>query len=215
VGALIPLLMALGVQTAETLPPGTSAVYFGGGVLVLGIQVPVVPVLPIFTLDAEAGWGLGDGLDLRARYRTYAGLAHRAGPEVRGRVLKSGAFSAALRIWPNAAFAGARQEELDVGGDVATLFGGLATWRAPWGALTAEAGLQVEWLLYEKVGDQTSVDTTPFPAFVELALVGERRLHDDVTLSLRLEYARPLAPDDPFVVLGGYPRLLFGGAFAL
>ncbi|MCA9558993.1 MAG: hypothetical protein KC583_10565, partial [Myxococcales bacterium] len=106
-------------------------------------------------------------------------------------------------------------DELDAGGDLATLFGGVLTWRGAPGALSLDAGLQVQWLLYQDVAGDEVLDTTPFPAFVELALTADRPLHEDVTLSLRLEYAVPLAPDDPFTVFGGYPRLVMGGSWAL
>ncbi len=212
---MTPWLLALGLLTAETLPPGTSAVHLDGGLMVIGIQVPPLPYFPVLTGDAEVGWGLVDGLDVRARYQTHAGLVHRLGPEVRGRILAAGGLSGAARVWATGSVAGAYEDELDAGGDLATLFGGVLTWRGAPGALSLDAGLQVQWLLYQDVAGDEVLDTTPFPAFVELALTADHPLHEDVTLSLRLEYAVPLAPDDPFTVFGGYPRLVMGGSWAL
>ncbi len=212
--ALAPWLLALGVNTAETLPRGARAVDLEGGLLVLNILLPPLPYFPVLTGDAVVGWGLADGLDARVRYQTHAGLVHRLGPELRGRVLRAGAFSLAARLWPSAAIAGAYQDEVDLGVDLSTLFGAVATWRgAPW-ALSLDAGLTMQWLLYERFSGEGRLDDTPFPAFVELALSFEWPLAPDVDLTARLEHAVPLAPDDPFVIFGGYPRMLVGGSLA-
>ena len=44
---------------------------------------------------------------------------------------------------------------------------------------------------------------------------GSEPILHDVNLTLRLEASVPQAPDDPFTVLGVYPRLLVGCSFGI
>ena len=100
-------------------------------------------------------------------------------------------------------------------GEVATAAGLLGTWRTPLGAVTFEAGLDVEWVVFEEVAGEAFVDDTPFLAFYTFGLVYECPIYEDANLSARLEYALPHVSEAyPAQVLGGFPRLLFGGSFA-
>lgn len=210
------LLAALPVRTAETVPPGQAALHVAGGLIAIDIDVPVAPPLPVFTAEVEASFGVLDGLDVRARYATQLGLVHHVGPEVRGRLWRGGGWSVGARLRPTFEFGGAWQEGVDYGGEVATTGAALLTWRGGSGALTLDAGVEVEWLVFEEVDGERFADDSPFLAFYELALDYEHPLYDDANLSARFEYARPFQPDAyPATVLGGFPRLLVGGSFAL
>lgn len=209
---LAAALLAVPVRSAETLPDGVWAAHFAGGLALVDIGVPVAPIIPVLTADAEVAYGLGAWFDVRGRYSTRLGVQHTLGPELRGRITSVGGWSLAGRVFPSVTVLGAYQEGPDYAGDVATLAGLVTSWRGRHGALIAEAGVTIQWLLFEHL-DETDVDATPYLAYYDLALEGEYPLHDDVNLTLRLELAVPGAPDDPFTVAGGHPRLLFGGNF--
>jgi len=76
-------------------------------------------------------------------------------------------------------------------------------------------GATVQWLFFERVEGNTFVDDAPYLAFVDVAFGVEHATSRDTNLAVQLEVAIPTAPDDPFAVLGVYPRLTVGGSFAL
>jgi hypothetical protein len=212
---LATLLLFTPVRTAETVPAGRTMLHLDGGLALLRIDIPALPIAPVLTLDLELAHGVTDYLDLRARYTTHLGLVHRLGPEARVGLFDASGRSLAVRVYPSAQLVGTGQDdELDLGGDVSTLFGALATQRIADVAVTLEAGVTVQWLLFENLDGRTHTDTDPYLAFVELALGIEWATSPDTNLAVQLEAAVPTAPDDPFTVLGLYPRLTLGGSFA-
>jgi hypothetical protein len=214
-GALAAMLLLVPVQTAETVPAGRTMLHLDGGFALLRIDVPGFPVAPVLTGDLELAHGLTDWLDLRGRYTTHLGLVNRLGPELRARVVHAGGWSVAARLFPSAQLVGSEQDGIDYGGDVSTLFGLLGTHRFDDLAVTLEAGATVQWLLFEHIADRAHVDSVPYFAFVDVALGVEWPTSDDTNLAIRLEAGIPAAPDDPFTVLGIYPRITAGGSFAL
>lgn len=202
------------IRGAETLPDDTWAAHVAGGLAFVDIEVPVVPFLPLLTADLEVGYGLHDRVDLRGRYITKLGIQHRLGPALRVRAVEAGGWSLGAEVFPSGMIQGAYEEEVDTAGDVATGFNLLTTWRGRYGAITLEGGATVEWLLYEEI-EASHLDTTPYLAWIDVAVEAEYPYYDDVNLTLRVDMAIPTAPDDPFTVLGGYPRVLFGGNFVL
>ncbi len=215
---MVALILAafLPVRTAETVPPGLAALHATAGVALIDIDVPVAPSLPLFTADLQAAWGLADGLDLRASYATYLGIVNRLGPELRGRVLRLGPVALGARVRPTVELAGAWQDEVDYGVELATDGGLLLTWRGALAALTLEAGVEVEWAVFEEVDGASYSDASPYLAFYELALDLEYPLYEDANLAARFEYALPhVAEAYPGRVWGGFPRLLLGASFAL
>jgi hypothetical protein len=203
------------VQTAECIPEDQVMIHVDGGFALLRLGVPALPVLPVLTGELSVGRGIAELADLRVRYLTHLGLIHRLGPELRVRALGDGTWAVAGRLWATGQIVGTAQESLDLGGDVSTRATALATHRADFGAITAEAGVTVEWLVFEALeGRSTYVDSSPYLGFVELALGIEWPTADDGNLALRLEATVPTASDDPFTVLGVIPRLVFGGSFA-
>ena len=212
---LATLLLVTPVRTAETVPRGRTMLHLDGGFALVRIDVPAVPIAPVLTLDLELAHGVTDYLDLRARYTTHLGLVNRLGPEARIGLFDADGRSLAVRIFPSAQLVGTGQDDdLDLGGDVSTLFGALATQRVDETAVTLEAGVTVQWLLFENLDGRTHTDTRPYLAFVDLAVGVEWATSRDTNLAVQLEAAIPTAPDDPFTVLGVYPRLTVGGSFS-
>ncbi|MBI5517799.1 MAG: hypothetical protein HY909_28770 [Deltaproteobacteria bacterium] len=210
---LLPLFLP--VDTAETVPRGVTMLRLTGGVDVLRTTFPSAPVLPLPTGLAELSRGVADGCDLRLRYSTTAGLLHRAGPELRARLLGGSRYAVALRLYPSASFAGATRGEVTYGGDLSTQAMLLGTLRGPFGALTLEAGATGQWLVFERFRGVSEVTTRPYLAFLEFGLGWERPLGPEANLSVRLDLAVTLAPADPFALAGLYPRLSVGGSFRL
>jgi hypothetical protein len=95
---------------------------------------------------------------------------------------------------------------------VATQGAALVTRRYDFGAVTLDAGVTIQWLLYERLADRSHVDHDPYLLSVDLALEVEWPTSADSNLSLRLEVAVPTAPDDPFTLAGFQPRVVFGGS---
>ena len=214
--ALLAILTAVTpVRTAETVPAGKVMLHAAGGFNLLDIGIPGVPFAPVLTGDLEIAWGLLSGLDLRGRYSTQLGLIHRLGPEVRFRFAGGDAWAVGARLHPSVQVAGAANDGVDVGGDVSTYAGALGTVRFGEVAVTLDAGVTVQWLLFEDIDGRRFTDTEPYLAFGDVAVEVEWARRTEGNYSLRLELAVPTAPDDPFTVLAVFPRLVFGGNFAL
>jgi hypothetical protein len=213
--ALAQVLAWSPATSATTLPRGETAFVATGGFTVVRIGLPVLPVFPVLTGEAEIVRGLNDRLDVRGRYVTHLGYIHRLGAELRVTALRAGAWSFAARVFPSAQFAGSVQEGVEFGGDVATLAGLVGTYRWRRAALTLDAGVTVDWLVYEHFNGRTTLDAAPYLAAVDLGLTLEWNVRAGQSLLVRAEAHIPAAPDDPFTVLGFVPRVVFGGAFGL
>ncbi len=207
-------LLASPVRTADTLPPEARVLHLAGGLLLLNIDISTVPPLPVFAAEASAGFGLVEGLDLRATYETELGLTHRLGPELRGRLWKGGGFAVGARLAPTAEVAGAFEEGTDFATILATRGGLLSSLFTPFGAFTFDAALDLQLYIYSDIDGVESSHAGAFPAYVDLALDWERALDEEANLFIRVEYGLPLSPDTPHTVLGGFPRLLAGGNFS-
>lgn len=204
------------VRTADVLPAGATALQLDGGFAVFRFDVPLAEVLPVLTGDAELVHGLGHGADVALRYTTHLGIVHRFGPVLRVRALRSGGVALGARLHPSVQVAGGLQDGLDVGGELATSAALLVTRWTALGALTAEAGFTVQWLVFERrAGEGTRTSDGPYVPYVDLGVELERPLGASSHLSVRLEVAVSLTPDDPFALLGTYPRLVVGGSFLL
>ena len=203
------------VQTAETVPHRALMLHIDGGLALIDIDLPPVPAVYMMTGELGVAYGLWPGVDVRGRYTTTLGLIHRVGPELRARLLSVGRLAAALRLHPSLQFAGAAREQLNFGGDLSTLSTLMVSHRAGFGAFTGEAGVTVQWLLFEDIRGRSFVDDEPYLAYVELSFGYEWATGPRSNLSMRLELSVPTAPDDPFTVLGALPRLLFGGSWSL
>lgn len=213
----IALALALSitpVHTAETIPQGKLVLHLDAGFILLGAGIPALRVAPLLSGDVELGYGLVDGLDFRVRYTTHLGWIHRLGPELRWRAVDADPVAIGARVQPSVQFVGAAQGELDYGGDVSSYTGLLATYRAGFGAITAEAGITVQWLLYEDIDGRRHTDGDPYLAYWEAALEVEWPTSAESNLSVRLEASVPRSRDDPFTVLGVIPRIVVGGSFA-
>jgi hypothetical protein len=174
-----------------------------GGVAVLGV-VPALPPAPLLTAEAQLAVPLHPAVELRARYATHLGVHHRLGPELRVTAARAGAWSFGARLHPSVRVGGTPE---DIAGDVSTQAALVLGWRG----LSVEAGATVQWLLWDPAG----ADDSPYLAFIDLAGQLERALASGTVLTARLELAVPRGPDDPFAVLGVYPRLLVGAAWRL
>ncbi len=212
---IFALLLAIAPSTATVLPEGTSVLLLDGGLFPLRIGGPF-PVVPIATGDIEWGHGLGP-VDLRLRLTSHLGVVHRFGPEMRGPALRLGRLSVSARVHPSVQFVGAREEELEYGGDLSTLVGvvGSVWWPRPGMTTSMEAGLTVQWLVFEHLDEGSHVDDDPYLAYWELGAQVERPVSDSSSLYVRLETAIPRAPDDPFTFLGGFHRLLVGASWEI
>lgn len=210
---LASLLVLTPVQTAETVPAGRTMLHLDGGFALLRVDVPALPVVPLLTGDLVLAHGLADGIDLRGVYRTTLGLTHRLGPELRARLVRGDGWAVGARLLPSVKFVGSERDEFDWGGDVSTTAAALGTVRVDGTALTVEAGATVQWLFFERIEGNTHVDRVPYLAFVELGVGVEHPTSRDTNLAVSLEVSIPTAPDDPFSVLGVYPRLTVGGSF--
>lgn len=209
------VLSATPVRTAETVPRGVTVLHMDGGLALVRVALPSLPFFPIPSGDLEIAHGIVPGLDVRGRYTTYLGVAHRLGPELRVRALQVGVFSLGARLFPSAYVVGAAHNGVDVAGDVSTQAALLATVRGAPGALTLDAGATVQWVQFASLRGMQRVDASPYLAFVDLALEAERPISPGANLTLRLELGISLTPNDPFAFFGLYPRLLFGGNFRL
>lgn len=214
--ALAVLLAFTPVRTAETVPRGATVLHLAAGLSLLKLDLPSLPVFPlVLTGDAELAHGVADGVDVRVRYTTQLGVAHRVGPEVRARVLRGRRWALGARVFPSVHLTGAAQRGVDHGGDVSTQGALLGTYRMGFGAVTLEAGATVQWLFFSDIMGRSELDAVPYLAFVDLALEVEWPTSPTANLGVRLELSVPTAPDDPFAVLGTYPRVVFGGSFGL
>ena len=214
--ALLAVLCAVTpVRTAETVPSGAVMMHGAGGFTLLRVDLPGVPVAPVLTGDLEFAWGLADGLDARLRYSTQLGLVHRLGPELRGRLLAGEGWAVAARVYPSVQLAGAAQDDVDFGGDVATIASLLGTVRFDDLAVTLDVGPTVQWLLFEDIDGRRFIDDVPYLASVDVTIELEWATAPSGNYALKLELTIPTAPDDPFTVGGVVPRLVFGGSFAL
>jgi hypothetical protein len=190
---------------------GGAAIVVLGGFTVLDV-LPALPPAPILTGELSLAWPLGERVTLGGRYATNLGVQHRLGPELRIAAMTLGPVSLGLRLHPSASLAGTPD---DVAGDLATLAAITAEWRRGALRLALEGGVTVEWLVYEHIGGDTRVDDAPYLASVDVAAAAAWTLASGVTLVARLELGIPQAPDDPFAVLGVYPRLLAGASWRL
>lgn len=206
---LIALTLAAGLMT-----PDTEQLFEAhGGFALVDLAVPGAPPIPVVSGDVSWHRRLVDGLWLGARYRTHLGAVHRLGVELDGGWPVRAGWSIGGRVFTSASVAGAWQDGLDAGGDLAST--GLLT--VTWGGLDGhqiglEGGLTVEWLLWSHIADRSTVDAAPYPAYLELALDWRWALHDTAWLTLRGEVARPVDVD-PYAPGGVYPRATFGGGF--
>lgn len=212
---LLVLAALASLQGATPAAKGTSSLRLAGGFSVLRVDLPGLPVIPLLRGELELAHGLTDWLDLRARYATDLGVIHRLGPELRACVVGSDRWTLGLRLYPSVQVGGTAQDEVTYAGDVSTQAGLLGSWHLALGTITAEVGSSVEWLVFEQLDGGGIVDSVPYIAFTDLALGFEWRAGETSSYGVRLELRIPTAPDDPFTVLGGYPRLLFGSSFQL
>ncbi len=203
------------VRTAETVPAGRVMMHATGGFNLLSIDIPGVPFAPVLTGDLEIAWGLTDAIDVRALYSTQLGLVHRLGPEARVRFVRGEQWAIGTRLYPSVQLVGAVEDGVDIGGDVSTYAGLLGTLRFGNLAFTLDTGVTIQWILFEDIDGRQFVDTEPYFAFVDVAIEAEWARESAGNYSLRFELAIPSAPDDPFTVLNVFPRLVFGGNFAL
>jgi hypothetical protein len=104
---------------------------------------------------------------------------------------------------------------VDYAGAISTDAALLATLRRPRFALTLDAGATVQWSVFQSLAGQRRIDSAPYPAYVNLALSAEVPRGPRRNLVIRLETSVSLVPDDPFAVLGMYPRILAAGNFGL
>jgi hypothetical protein len=174
------------------------------GGFALSDVVPALPPAPLLTGDVALAFGLGERVELRARYATHLGITHRLGPDLRVTLARAGALRLGARLHPSALVGGTPGS---VAGDVSTQ----AALVAGAGPIQLEAGVTVQWLVFDPAGS----DRDPYLAFVDVAVEGRHALASGTALVARLELAVPTAPDDPFAVLGVHPRALFGAVFAL
>lgn len=214
-GVLAQLLAWAPATSAAALPRGQAALVASGGVTLVRIDLPSLPVFPALTGEAELAWGAGRRVDLRVRYATHLGYIHRLGVEVRATAVQRGPWAFGARLSPSAQFAGSAQEGVEYGGDVATYGGLLASYRWRCGVVTVDAGLTLDWLVYERFGGRTTLDDRPYLAAGDLAATVEWPTRPGQSLFVRVEAHVPTAPDDPAAVGGVVPRVVFGGAFGL
>jgi hypothetical protein len=221
VSALAALLMTglaagfIPMRSAAPLPPGEWRLELAGGLGLVRIGLPALPVLPLFVGDVELGRGLAAPLDLRLRYTTYLGLVHRVGGELRWGFHRGLHHALGARVGTSVQIVGATLGGVDVAGHVDSQAALLASWRRPRFALTGDAGFTVQWVLFESLADVRRVDRRPYPAYVDVAVAAEWPRGKRANLSVRLEVPVSLTPDDPFAIGRTYPRLLFGGNFGL
>jgi len=214
--ALLALAVALlPVRTAETVPPGRLALHLDGGFAIVRLGLPVLPVLPVLSGDAEIAYGVTRGVDVRLHYMTHLGLVHRIGPELRLRLFGSERGAFGVRVMPSVRFVGAAQEGVDYAGDISTQAAVLGTLRGRLGALTAEAGLTAQWILYQSITGMRHIDDRPYLAYLDFALEWEKPLGPSSNFTLRLEVSVSRTPDDPFGIYQMYPRIVAGGNFGL
>jgi len=193
-------------MSASAALAGAFTLHLLGGFAVSDV-VPALPPAPLLTGEVQVGYGLSDAFELRARYATHVGLHHRLGLDLRA-AFGTGAWSVGARLEPSVRVGGTPE---DVAGDVSTQAALLLGWRDGPTAVTVEAGVTVQWLLWDPAG----VDDEPYFAFIDAAAQVEHALPSGTVLLGRLELAVPRAPDDPFAVLGVHPRVLVGAAWRL
>lgn len=205
----MPLLLALAA-------PG-HAFEARGGFVMVDLAVPVAPPLPVFTGDLSYLHRMAPWLSLGARYRTHLGAVHRLGPELSTAFALAHGFSIDARLFPSASLAGAWQDGIDAGGDIATTalvgIGWKTSDASAWHRLRLEGGATIEWLLWEHIAGRPAIDAAPHPAYAELAFDWRIGLSPTSWLALRAEAALPV-DEDPYAPWGIYPRLTFGGGFA-
>ncbi len=205
------LATVLAVSQAVT---GQWELEIRGGFTVLDI-VPGVPPIPLLTGDVRVGFSLAPGVELSGRYATTIGLVHRIGPELAVELTQDGPWAIGFRVHPSVRLSGATKDGIDIAGDVSTQGVAVVAFRRDGWALTAEAGVTVQWVLFQAIGGDTMVDADPYLAFYDMAVQGQWTSAPGTRLTVRLELSVPRAPDDPFAVWGMYPRALFGAEFDL
>jgi hypothetical protein len=221
--ALAALLVAglasafIPMRSALPLPPGELRLELAGGLGLVRIGLPVLPVVPLFIGDVELGRGLGAPapLDLRLRYTTYLGLVHRVGGELRWGFHQGVHHALGARVGTSIQVMGATRGGVDVAGHFDSQAGVLATFRRPRFAFTGDAGFTVQWVWFESLAGARRVDRRPYPAYVDLGVTAEWPRGKRANLSVRLEVPVSLTPGDPFALGRTYPRLLIGGNFGL
>lgn len=216
--SLATLAALLVAAPAPEAAPGEVRVNLAGGFSVVDLGVDFVPGAPVLTGDALVGWAFADGWDLSGRFRTNMGLTNRLGPQLAAALAPAGEpWSVGARLWPHVTLTGsaAQGEALDVAGDFSTEAAVTSSWDFDLATISLELGLSVQWVLFERLQGQDSVDTEPFFDVVIVGLGAAWANGERGTLALGFEMRIPTAPDVPFTVLGGYPRLVFGGSFAL
>lgn len=209
-GPVIPLALAL-------LAPPSHAFEARGGFALVDLAVPVAPPLPVFSGDVSWHHHPSEWLAFGARYQTHLGAVHRLGPEVITEWPIGAGFGLGARVFASGSLAGAWQEDVDAGGDLATTAMASVAWHIPSrdgirDSLRLEGGATIEWLLWEHIAGRSAVDVAPYPAYAELAAEWRHGLHADAWLTLRGDVSLPLDAD-PYAPWGLYPRLTFGGGF--
>lgn len=207
------------MRSALTVPAHKTRLHLHGGLSIVRIDLPSLPVLPIFTGGAEVAHGVTSFLDLRLWLRSDLGLVNRLGGELRVRAFSNHRIAIGARIAPSAQLAGSigqRNKDADYSGDFSTEASLLVSILHRRLALTADAGLSVQWAMYESMQGQRRTDITPLPRYVNLAVEAEwTRRNTQQNLTLRLEINPSLIAGDPFSIYGVFPRLLIGSSFGL
>jgi len=217
------LLFALALESAltpmrgaMTVPRGQTRLHLHGGLSIVRIDLPSLPVLPIITGGAEVAHGVTSFLDLRLWLRSDLGLVNRLGGELRVRAVQGRHYAIAARLAPSAQLAGSFKDSVDYSGDFSTEASLLVSAFYRRLTLTADAGMSVQWAMYESLQGQQRSDVTPLPRYVNLALEAEwTRKNTRQNLTARLELNASLIANDPFSIYGIFPRLLFGSSFGL
>lgn len=204
--------VALSLAAGLVAPTADQAFEAHGGFALIDLAVPGAPPIPVVSGDAAWHRRLAGPLWLGARYRTHLGAVHRLGAELDGVWPVGAGFALGGRLFASGSVAGAWQDGLDAGGDLATLGALAVAWSGLDGhVLRVEGGLTVEWLLWEHIGGRSAVDAAVYPAYGELA-ADWRWGWGEAWLGVRGEVAIPLDVD-PYAPGGVYPRVSVGGGF--
>ncbi len=194
------------------VPAGVASLALAGGAVLTTPRDAGIDALPLPFLSARLVRGLSRSFDLRVRYDTVLGLAHRLGLELRATLWRSERWALAASVAPSAQVVLMPFHGLYTNGDVSTHASLLSTVRTASMALTFEAGATAQWLTIDHAGQRTFVDSRPGVTYLDAGARLEWRVSPWRTLLLGVDVSVSTSREDP---LGGtYPSVFFGGTWS-
>lgn len=214
IAALALPLAFVAVDAATTVPTAATRFMLTGSLVLVSPREAGMSALPLPALTLTLAHGLGDRADLRLHYDTVLGLAHRLGVEVRATVARSDRWAFGTALTASAMVYMVPYQGLYTGGDVSTHASAMVTGRVGSAAVTLDAGVTAQWMVFTDAGQRLLTDLRPRVSYANLGARVEWARSPGRTYALGIDISVPVDRNDPIAWNGAFPRLTFGGTWS-